>query len=181
MAQLVRRYLEAFGPASEADIARFAELARAPVRATLAAMANGLSRYTGPDGTLLHDVPDGAVPPEDTPAPPRLMAMWDSTLLVYEDRSRILPAVYQPLVIRSNGDTLPTILVDGHVAGVWRPTDGGIEITAFHQLDDAARAGLAGEAVSLIRFLAPRQPGVYGRYGRWWTDLPAAEVRTLAG
>jgi len=49
------------------------------------------------------------------------MAMWDSILLAYSVRSRVIPPGYRKLVTRSNGDVLPTLLVDGYVAGVWRP------------------------------------------------------------
>ena len=62
------------------------------------------------------------------------MAMWDSTLLAYADRTRIVPPEYRQLVIRRNGDVLPALLVDGYVCGVWRPVDDGIEATAFHEL-----------------------------------------------
>jgi hypothetical protein len=105
--------------------------------------------------------------------------MWDSALLAYADRGRIVPLDYRSVVIRRNGDVLPTLLVDGYVAGVWRPVDGGIEATAFHRLDDDAWAGLEVEARALLRFLAGRDPTVYGRYGRWFTGLPSVEVRIL--
>ncbi len=59
--------------------------------------------------------------------------MWDHVLLAYADRSRVIPPDYRKLVTRSNGDVLPTLLVDGYVAGVWRPVEGGIEATAFHR------------------------------------------------
>ena len=48
-------------------------------------------------------------------------AFADSVLLAYADRSRVIPPAYRPLVIRRNGDVLPTLLVDGHVAGVVVP------------------------------------------------------------
>jgi hypothetical protein len=32
-----------------------------------------------------------------------------------------MPAEHRTLVLRNNGDVLPTLLIDGHVAGVWRP------------------------------------------------------------
>jgi Winged helix DNA-binding domain len=82
-------------------------------------------------------------------------------------------------VTRQNGDVLPTLLVDGYVAGVWRPAEGGIEATAFHPLADEAWAGLAAEARALAAFLADRDPAVYRRYGHWWDRLPNAEVRLL--
>ena len=40
------------------------------------------------------------------------MAMWDSALLAYADRSRVIPPEYRQLVIRRNSDVLPTLLVD---------------------------------------------------------------------
>jgi hypothetical protein len=176
---LIRRYLAGFGPASVRDISRFTLMAVASVREALGGIEDDLVRLVGPDGGDLLDIPDAPIPDDETPAPPRLMAMWDSTLLAYADRSRIIPDAYRRHVIRSNGDVLPTILVDGLVAGVWRPTDGSIEVTAFHQLSDDAWRGLGTEAAALIAFLADRQPAVYGRYGRWWTAMPSAEVRRI--
>lgn len=83
---------------------------------------------------------------------------------------------------RVNGDVLPTLLVDGHVAGVWRAVDGGIEAGAFHPLPDHVWNGLAVEAAALTAFLADRDPGVYRRYDHWWAKhLPAAETRLLPG
>jgi Winged helix DNA-binding domain len=179
---LIRRYLSGFGPAGVEDIARFALHKRTTVRAALAAMAATLVTHEGPGGAALVDVPGAPLPAEDTPAPPRLMAMWDSTLLAYADRSRLVPSEYGPLVVRRNGDVLPTLLVDGRVSGVWRPTTdppGGIEALAFHPLDDDAWAGLAAEAEGLAALLAARGPA-YGRYAHWWADLPRAETRILA-
>jgi hypothetical protein len=83
----------------------------------------------------------------------------------------------------SNGDALPTVLVDGYVCGVWRPAPeraDAIEVTAFHSLDeDLGRAGSRGAFAGGL--LAGRQPEVYRRYARWWTTLPSAEVRFLRG
>jgi hypothetical protein len=113
------------------------------------------------------------------PAPPRLMAMWDSILLAYADRSRVIPPDYRRLVIRSNGDVLPSVLVDGHVAGVWRAVRDGIEATAFHPLPEETWEGLKAEAGALAAHLAGREPAVYRRYAHWWKTLPSAEVRVL--
>ncbi|MEU6984333.1 winged helix DNA-binding domain-containing protein [Streptomyces sp. NPDC046324] len=178
---LALRYLAGFGPASAADVAQFAMVQRARVRRVLTALDDELVRVEGPDGEELFDVPGAPYPDEDTPAPPRLMAMWDSTLLAYADRSRIIPPDHRTAVIRRNGDVLPTLLVDGHVAGVWRPAEGGIEATAFHGLADEAWEGLADEARSLTSFLADREPRVYRRYDHWWSKLPDGERRLLPG
>ena len=179
VAYLVRRYLEGFGPARMQDIAGFSTILRPPIQRALASLTDELDRHEGPDGVTLYDVPGGLIPPEDLPAPPRLLPMWDSTLLAYADRSRLIPPDYRKLVIRNNGDVLPTLLVDGRVAGVWRPVDGRIEATAFHRLAKADWDGLAVEAQLLAAFLADRDPRIYGRYGRWWTSVPATQVRLL--
>ncbi|MFF7312672.1 DNA glycosylase AlkZ-like family protein [Streptomyces sp. NPDC008137] len=179
--QLVLRYLRGFGPASVADVAQFAMLPRQPVRQTLLALCDTVEQLRGPDGTVLFDVPDAPRPPADTPAPPRLMAMWDSVLLAHADRSRVIPPDYRRLVIRVNGDVLPTLLVDGQVAGVWRAIGGGIEATAFHDLARTTWEGLAEEAASLTGFLTDREPEVYRRYHHWWPKLPAGQVRMLTG
>jgi Winged helix DNA-binding domain len=147
----------------------------------MGALSGVLERLEGPDGTELFDVPGAPGPAEDTSAPPRLMAMWDSVLLAHADRSRVIPPDYRKLVARSNGDVLPTLLIDGYVAWVWRPVEGGIEATAFQTLSDEAWDGFASEARALTAFLADREPQVYHRYNRWWTGLPRAEVRVLPG
>jgi hypothetical protein len=177
---LVRRYLAGFGPASVADIARFTLLKAPVIRGAVKAMAATLRERRGPDGVVLLDLPDLNVPDLDTPTPARLLGMWDSILLAYADRSRIIPPDYRAQVIRQNGDVLPTLLVDGRVAGVWRATEAGIEAGAFHRLTEDQWDELAGEAGALTRFLAGRDPLVYRRFGHWWDKgLPIVQSRTF--
>ena len=178
---LIRRYLEAFGPASYQDIAQFVLGHKPPFKTALHAMHDELERLEGPDGTELYDVPGSPRPDADTVSPPRLLPMWDSVLLAHADRSRVIRDEYRPLVMRRNGDVLPTLLVDGQVAGVWRPVDGGIEATSFDALTDEDWSGLEAEAAALVAFLADREPGIYARYHRWWEGLPAQEIRLLRG
>jgi hypothetical protein len=176
---LARRYLEGFGPATPQDLARFTLLTRAVAREAILAIGDDLVELEGPGGPLF-DVVGAALPDEDVPAPPRLM--WDSTLLAYADAGRVIPPDYRRIVTRQNGDVLPTLLVDGHVAGVWRAVEGGIEATAFHPLPDETWEGLATEARALVAFLADRDPRLYGRYGHWWRkQLPGAQVLLLGG
>lgn len=178
---LVRRYLAAFGPASVPDVAQFTLLPRAVVRDAVRALAEEVEEMAGPEGTTLLDVAGARIPDEDTPRPPRLLPMWDNVLLAYFDRSRVIPPDYRPLVARRNGDVLPTLLVDGHVAGVWRPVGSGVEATAFHPLPDQTWTALEAEAAALTALLADRDTAVYGRYAHWWDSLPSAEVRFLPG
>ena len=168
--RLVRRYLEGFGPATMPDIAQFSTIVRPPIQEALAELGDELERHEGPAGAVLYDVPGGPLPDEDTPAPPRLMAMWDSTLLAYADRARMMPPAYRKLVIRTNGDVLPTILVDGLVAGVWRPLDDGIEV-------DGVPSTVRPTRLERPRAGGARAPGVPRRAGA--DRLPA--LRPLVG
>ncbi|MFF9779025.1 winged helix DNA-binding domain-containing protein [Streptomyces sp. NPDC013978] len=181
---LVRRYLQGFGPATIADMAQFAMVQQRRIRTALAAMSDELETLEATDTAQpLYDIPGAPRPPEDTPAPPRLMAMWDSTLLAYADRSRLLPPQYRTYVTRMNGDVLPTLLVDGQVAGIWRPQADAIEATAFHPLPASTWKALQEEATALHTFLTTRSdPTPYRRHDHWWTKpLPdTSETRVLA-
>jgi hypothetical protein len=173
------RYLAAFGPATVADVAQFALVQRARVKAALARVDDVVERLQGPGGVELLDVPGSPRPSGEVPAPPRLLGMWDSVLLAHHDRSRVIPPAYRTLVTRRNGDVLPTLLVDGQVAGVWRPAEDAIEAAAFHPLPDDAWEALAEEARALLGVLAGRDPRPYARYDHWWAKLPDLERRTL--
>ncbi|MDX2538150.1 winged helix DNA-binding domain-containing protein [Streptomyces scabiei] len=182
---LIRRYLQGFGPASVADMAQFALVQQRRIKEALSSMTDELETLPPSLGTRtpLYDIPDAPRPPEDTLAPPRLMAMWDSTLLAYADRGRLLPAEYRRHVTRVNGDVLPTLLVDGYVAGVWRPRPDAIEATAFHPLKDEVWEALKSEAATLHAFLTARGDTTpYSRYNHWWTKpFPeAAETRLFS-
>jgi hypothetical protein len=172
------RYLEGFGPASAKDFGQFTLQTQAAIKPALADMAASLVTYEGPTGELLHDVPNGEIPDGDIPAPPRLMAMWDSVFLAYADRTRLIPEEYRKTMIRNNGDVLPTLLVDGRVAGLWRTTEDGIEATAFHKLSKSEWDALVIEAQGLAAMLE-RDPLVYRRYNRWWSSIEGVETRIL--
>jgi hypothetical protein len=176
-ATLAYRYLEGFGPATAADIGTFTMLRKPLVQQALHDLGDRIVELEGPGGVVLYDVPGGVVPPARTKAPPRLLGMWDNVLLAYNDRSRIIPDDHRPLVIRRNGDVLPTLLVDGRVAGVWRVVDGVIEVTAFHDLPATTWKAVKKEAEALAAFIGTRDPSPYKRYTHWWDGLPAADVR----
>lgn len=179
-AELVRRYLAAFGPATVADMSQFTILTRSALREVVESMADVVA-VAGPDGAQLVDV-NGRDPrpePEMATLPPRLLGMWDSVLLAYADRSRVIPDEHRPHVIRRNGDVLPTVLVEGLVRGVWRASTDAIEVRALGPLDDATLDGLDDEARDLRRLLAEREPAVFSRFGRWWDRLPDGPTITI--
>lgn len=179
LVELARRYLAAYGPATPADLAQFSTLYRPPVKQAFADLTDELVQHTGPDGKPIFDLTGAVIAEEDLSVPPRLLGMWDNALLAHTDRGRLIPAEFRTTVIRRNGDVLPMLLVDGYVAGVWRPVDGGIEATAFRRLPAAMWEGLAAEAADLTAMLAEREPLVFGRYGHWWKTIDGVQVKVL--
>ena len=164
---LVRRYLAAFGPATAADAAEWSGLPVGRLQGALEAV--GVRRFVDERGRRLFDLPDAPLPEADVPAPPRLLPMWDSALLAYADRTRIVGDEDRLRVIARNGDVAPSCLVDGRVAGLWwpEPTAGGrqrIVLEPFRPLAPADRQALEAEADRLVAFVEPHEPAVYGRY-----------------
>jgi hypothetical protein len=152
---LVRRYLAAFGPASQADLMRFAGMRAGDVRPGLERLR--LQTFRDEDGRLLYDLPRAPRPAAATETPVRFLPKWDHALLAYQDRTRILPQELQPTVIRKNGDVLPTFLVDGLVAGMWsveRARDRAtLVLEPFAPLPRTTRRELEAEGERLVRWI----------------------------
>jgi hypothetical protein len=158
-ALLVERYLSAFGPASQADLLRFSGLRVKDVKPGLDALAPRLVQYRSHDGRILLDLEGAPLPDGDVPAPVRFLPKWDSTILAFDRRERILPPEYAKTTIRKNGDVVPTFLVDGRVAGQWaleRKKDASaLVLTAYANMPRAAKAELAAEGERLLRWHEP--------------------------
>jgi hypothetical protein len=150
-AELVRRYLAAFGPATRADISAWSGM---PVRDFAAAleMVEPLRRFRDERGRELLDVPRAPLPPADTPAPVRFLPKFDNVLLSFADRTRVLPEDLRSTVIQG-GDVLQTFLVDGVVAGAWRVERGRVVVDPLASLPRAARRELKEEVAELEVFL----------------------------
>ena len=146
-AEMVRRYLAAFGPASRRDIVAWSMMHVPEIQRALDRL-EPLRRFRDEQGRELYDVPRAPLPDPETPAPVRFLPKWDNVLLAFADRTRVLPEQYRKTVIRQNGDVAQTFLVDGFVAGMWRVDDGRVVIEPFAPLSrvGAARARGRGRA-----------------------------------
>ena len=152
-AEVFRRYLAAFGPASRRDIVAWSMMHVPEIDRALEQM-EPLRRFRDEQGRELYDVPRAPLPDPETPAPVRFLPKWDNVLLAFADRSRVLPEQYRKTVIRQNGDVAQTFLVDGFVAGMWRVDDGRVVIEPFAALSRSAQREVRDEAARLEAFLA---------------------------
>jgi hypothetical protein len=151
-AEIVRRYLAAFGPSTRRDIGQWSMMHVPEISRALERL-EPLRRFRDEAGRELLDVPRAPLSDAETPAPVRFLPKWDNVLLSWADRTRVLPEEYRKTVIRANGDVAPTFLLDGFVAGTWRVEGERVLTEPFEPLPRSARRELADEAARLEAFL----------------------------
>jgi hypothetical protein len=152
-AEMLRRYLAAFGPASRKDLDVWSMM-RMPQITSGLERVEPLRRLRDEHGRELLDVPRAPLPDAETPAPVRFLPKWDNVLLAFADRARVLPESYRKAVIRQNGDVAQTFLVDGFVAGTWRVDDGRVVTEPFAKLSRSAQRELEDEGARLEAFIS---------------------------
>jgi hypothetical protein len=149
-ADLVRRYLAAYGPASPADMQRWCGLTG--LRSVFTAL--GCRPHTAEDGRTLYDLPDGELADPDTEVPARFVADFDNLLLSHADRTRIVATEHWPRVMTVNGILRGTVLIDGFVGGTWRferaKGTAAIVVTPFARLRAADRDALTAQGERLL-------------------------------
>jgi Winged helix DNA-binding domain len=151
-AEMIRRYLAAFGPATRRDIVAWSMMHVPEIQRALDRLE--LRRFRDEQGRELLDVPGAPLPDAVTPAPVRFLPKWDNVLLAYRDRTRVLPEQHRKTVIKMNGDVAQTFLVDGVVAGTWRAEDGRVAVQPFAPLPRRVRSEVEDEAARLQAFFA---------------------------
>ena len=150
--ELARRYLGAFGPATDADFAGWAGLPLGDVRAGMQGIAREM-RETRVDGTTAwamrrspRRAPDGTL---------RLLPSWDTYLLGYRRREFIAGARWNRIAA-GGGIYVPAIVRDGVAIGTWgiRGPRDEPEITTepFARLDAATGAAIGSEIADILRF-----------------------------
>lgn len=153
---VARAYFSAFGPASKADLASWSGATVASFADTLGEL--GLVSFRAEDGRTLLDLPDAPRPDASTPAPVRFLPKWDNILLAHAKRERMFPGALRKIVIRGNGDVLPTFLVDGSVAGTWSVPMRGKAVMSLQplgKLTAKAKKDVGAEGMALLEWLRP--------------------------
>jgi hypothetical protein len=118
LADLVRRYLGAFGPATLRDVAAWSRLTG--LRAIMEQLRPSLVTFRDEQGAELFDLPSAPRPGGDVPAPVRLVADFDNLVLSHAERSRVINAENIKRISTVNGVIPGTVLIDGFVGGIWR-------------------------------------------------------------
>lgn len=161
---VARRYLAAFGPASIEDLAAYVGRGKggiSPWRQAVAALQEETVELRDDAGRVLVDLANAPRPDAGEPAPPRLLARWDSVLLSHETkhRDRIIAPEHRDRVFSRNADVLPTFLLDGFVAGTWEldaaSDPATIRLRPFGSVPRAARDALLAEADRVLSLVAP--------------------------
>lgn len=154
---LVRRYLGAFGPASAADVQAWSGIGG--LKQVLDGMRDELAVFADGQGRELFDLPDAPRPGADAGAPVRYLPEFDSLVLAYDDRSRIIADEHRPLVTTKNLRVKATFLVDGVVAGTWaiavKRRVATLELQPFGRLAKRVVGELTAEGEALARFAEP--------------------------
>jgi hypothetical protein len=157
LGELARRYLRAFGPATDRDFAYWSGLGLREVRTGLGMIETELAeaRLGDEDEKLL--TLKAHKPRLPAAGKIRLLGAFDTYMLGYRNRAFAVPPEGVAAVKEGGGGWIrPVIVEDGRVIGGWRLTRqaGGIEVSLnpLRQLSAAARETIEREVVDIGRF-----------------------------
>jgi Winged helix DNA-binding domain len=149
-AELLRRWLGRFGPATETDIRWWMGWTARETRAALGGVAHVVVELDDGPAVVLADDLEQTQPPEPWAA---LLPTLDPTTMGWKDRDWYL-GPHASVLFDSNGNAGPTVWWDGRVVGGWsQRSDGEI---AFELLEDVGRdavTAVEAEAASLQEWL----------------------------
>jgi hypothetical protein len=153
LAELARRYLAGYGPAARADFTSWSGLPAAGANRAWELVADQTVPVAA--GTELSAL--ARAPLDDAAPRPRLLGHFDPLLMGYRDRTLILDPAHAKRVQAGGGFVLPTVLVQGQVAGTWRldrrTARGRLVVEPFTALTATTVDALAAEASDVGRFL----------------------------
>lgn len=150
VAILIRDYIAAFGPVTDADIVWWSGLGKIRVRSALRSLSDDLVemhicgradtyRMLRQDLQTLRETQSYVQPNIN------LLPASDGYLMGYADRSRFLEPKYREYVIDNSGNVTNAVLVDGHIRGVWDVDDAEVPTVKVHMFEFVQQ--LAGEKI----------------------------------
>ena len=148
--ELLRRWLAAFGPATEADMRWWTGWTLRETRAALAAVAHTEVDLEGATGYVLA----GDLEPTRVQEPSAaLLPTLDPTTMGWKERDWYL-GPHAPTLFDTNGNAGPTIWWEGRIVGGWsQRRDGEIALGLLEDVGADARAAIEGEAARLADWI----------------------------
>ena len=174
LVEVFRRYLRAYGPATTRDFAQWFNIPPRPARDLAANIKDELEEVDveGYRSYLLAE--DGASTAHTAGGvaqlPVRLLPHFDCYVIGCHPRGELLPADWGHRVPpRTTPSQLPTLLVEGKVAGVWQRIEGKakgrqieVRVEPFMSLDKRQRGLLEEEAAKIGAILGVEAALVIG-------------------
>lgn len=151
-AELARRHLQVFGPATPGSFAAWAGLKPAQAAAAYAALGGDLAPVQtplGPGWILACDEPLFRTPPGPGAAA-RLLPSGDTWFLLQgAERELLLPDEGQRRALWTPRVWPGALLVDGETAGTWRRAEHVLTLRPWRRLSRAQREAVEAEAAAL--------------------------------
>lgn len=151
-AELARRYLHAFGPATPEGFAAWAGIRPAPARAAFSTLEPTLVAVRTPigDGWILAEDEAAFRAPVAPAAPARLLPSGDAYFLLQNaDRELLVPDAGGRALLWTPRVWPGAVLVDGEIVGTWRRAQAVVTIEPWQTLTAAQRDAIEGEAASM--------------------------------
>jgi hypothetical protein len=149
LAELARRYLRGYGPATDRDFVRWAGLPLRDGRLGIELIATELDEVKVKGQTLvrLKRAPR-------SPARPviRLLGAFDNYNLGYESRDFAVDAAHVKKIAPGGGIIRPTVTVDGRLVGSWSGRRLAVTVEPFAELGVETQRAIAEEVADLGRF-----------------------------
>jgi len=154
-ADLVRRWLRAYGPGTGRDIAWWTGLTLGEVRRALAAQDPPAVEVALHDGSVGLTLADDLASTADPGPWVALLPALDATTMGWADR-RFFLGEHGPRLFDRNGNAGPTTWADGRIVGGWaqRP-DGEVVPILLEDVGAEARAAIEAEAARVTAWLEP--------------------------
>lgn len=158
-AELARRYLQAYGPATPADLAAWSGLPMNQLRPAWQRIADQLIevQVAGAPAWMLK-TQAGWLDEAPAYAPMvHLLPAFDTYLLGYQQRDLAVAPQYAKRINAGGGIVHPALLVNGRAVGVWKLQRGkrrlDVIVEPFERLLPDVQPGLEAEAADIARFL----------------------------
>lgn len=151
-AELVRRWLRAFGPGTEADLVWWLGSTKTAVRHALAHLgAVEVDLEGGGTGWLL---PEDLDPEPEVEPWAALLPTLDPTTMGWRERDFYLDPTHTPFLFDSNGNGGTTIWWDGRIVGCWVQDPDGVVLPILREdIGSDGNAAVRAEAERLSTWL----------------------------